>query len=253
MALVMCAVGRGGDSGCANLHCLLQEDTPHWTRWSREQSVIFTFSRSAVMMVINCSRRTVIKLQIQQSGVRLLIAEKGWKFISFALFNGGSICNFQAFVFLNRARIYLFIYCLFLCRIIALSELHSLPKVICIIKQTLPPPSPSFQHKPNPNNLKPIIAKPALDYGYLVVPTSQEILSKSMDANRQILDTTDETHNKSELLIYSMTSHDSSGKCPQMTANLLNPNKFSQALRQSWSRYSEMSQVFSLICKHLFE
>lgn len=76
--------GTGGDSGCANLHCLLQEDTPHWTRWSREQSVIFTFSRSAVMMVINCSRRTVIKLQIQQSGVRLLIAEKGWKFISFA-------------------------------------------------------------------------------------------------------------------------------------------------------------------------
>lgn len=142
--------GTGGDSGCANLHCLLQEDAPHWTRWSREQSVIFTFSRSAVMMVINCSRRTVIKLQIQQSGVRMLIAEKGWKFISFALFNGGSICNFRAFVFLNRARIYLFIYCLFLCRIIALSELHSLPKVICIIKQTLPPPSPSLPTQTQP-------------------------------------------------------------------------------------------------------
>lgn len=93
--------GRGGDSGCANLHCLLQEDTPHWTRWSREQSVIFTFSRSAVMMVINCSCRTVIKLQIQQSGVRLLIAEKGLEIYLICSIQWRIHLQFSSCVFLN--------------------------------------------------------------------------------------------------------------------------------------------------------
>lgn len=96
MALVMCAVGQVETQ--AVLICTASCRKTHHTgpAGAGSQSVIFTFSRSAVMMVINCSRRTAIKLQIQQSGVRLLIAENGWKFISFSPFSGGSICNFRA-------------------------------------------------------------------------------------------------------------------------------------------------------------